>query len=270
MIISELKKDAKIKLTGSYVKALLIYLLYFVIIFLTTFLGIYIKNDLIYSIYQIIVLIFTVPFSFGVVASIMKITRNDDVGVIDFIKIGLKNIKGVWKTVGRTFLKLIIPIILLTASFVFLFALFMQNFVDLSNSTIRTVTISELLTPNFIIAFILVIVATIYAIYKSLSYSLSYYILFDNPELDGKEIVEKSKKLMRNNKLNLVLLTLSFVIWYMVIYLIGTFLSYILGSISVIITAFLSILLVPYVTGATICFYVELLSSSENNNNNNK
>lgn len=265
MIISELKKDAKIKLTGNYGKSLLIYIFYFVIIFLTSFLGIYIKNDLIYSIYQIIVLIFTVPLSFGVVASIMKITRNDDVGIIDFIKIGFKNIKGVWRTVGRTFLKLIIPILFLTASFVFLFSLFIQNFVTLSNTAIRTVTISELLVPNFVISFILVIVAIIYTIYKSLSYSLSYYILFDNPEATGTEVVEKSKSLMKNNKLNLVLLTLSFIIWYMAIYLIGTILSYVLGNISTIITTLLSILLVPYITATTICFYEELLSEDNNN-----
>lgn len=266
MIISELKKDAKIKLTGSYGKSLLIYLFYFVIIFLTSFLGIYIKNDLIYSIYQIIVLIFTVPLSFGVIASIMKITRNDNVCIIDFIKIGFKNIKGVWRTVGRTFLKLIIPILLLVASFIFLFALFIQNFVNISNNNINTITISDISSPNFILAFILVLLAAIYAIYKSLSYSLCYYILFDNPEATGTEVVEKSKSLMKNNKLNLILLTLSFIIWYMAIYIIGTILSYILGSITIIITTLLSILLIPYITATTICFYEELLNSSENNN----
>lgn len=263
MIISELKKDAKIKLTGGYGKSVLIYILYFVFIFLTSLLGLYIKSDLVYSIYQIIVFIFTVPFSFGVVASIMKITRNDDVNSLDFIKIGFKNIKGIWRTVGRTFLKLIIPILLLTASFVFLFSLFIQNFVNLSSSSVHTITISDLSSPSFIIAFAIVIIAIIYAIYKSLSYSLSYYILFDNPEWTGKQVVEKSKYLMKGNKLNLVLLTLSFIIWYMVIYLIGTFLSYIIGSISIIIVTLLSILLVPYITATTICFYEELLSSSE-------
>ena len=56
-------------------------------------------------------------------------------------------------------------------------------------------------------------VALIYMAVKSLYYSLEMYILKDNEELSGKEIVEKSAELMKGNRWNYVWLSLTFIGW---------------------------------------------------------
>lgn len=261
MIIRELKKDAKIKLTGNYIRAVLIYLIYFIITFVISVLGKYLfqSNKSLHSIYELVILIFTVPLSFGITASILKITRNDSVNITDFIKIGIQNIKKVWITYLKTFIKLLLPFILLVASLSFFLYSFMQA-VATHTSPTQMINIVELFqSKNFIISIILVLLTVIYLFYKALPYSLVYYVLYDNAELEVSQILEKSKNLMKKNKLNLITLMLSFILWYIAIYFISYIANIFIGNtISLIITFILSTLLLPYVTASTINFYEEL------------
>lgn len=52
-------------------------------------------------------------------------------------------------------------------------------------------------------------------IIKAFSYSMSYYILADNPELTAREALRKSKEMMVGHKLDLFILMLSFFGWYL-------------------------------------------------------
>lgn len=263
MIISEVKKDAKIKLTGSYTKSIIIYFIYFLILFATSFLGMYIKNKYLNYIYQIVVMIFTIPLSFGIIASFIKISRNEDVSFTDFIKIGFKNMKGVWRTYGRTLLKIIIPMIIFVLALTFLFYSVVKLITITPN--VPEIYLSDLLkNPQTILAFILTILSIILVAYIALPYSLAYYTLYDNPEFTGKEVIEKSKDLMKNNKLNLILLLISFIPWFLLIYLISYIFTLFLGSISVFISTILCILIAPYITTSTVCFYEELLIEKNN------
>ena len=54
-------------------------------------------------------------------------------------------------------------------------------------------------------------------IVKSFAYSMSYYILADNPELTAKEALNKSKEMMNGHKWDLFVLNLSFFWWYLLV-----------------------------------------------------
>jgi len=83
---------------------------------------------------------------------------------------------------------------------------------------------------------------------KSYSYSMTEYVLKDNPELKNNEAIEKSMKMMQGNKLRLFLLHLSFIGWYILSFLtlgIGFF------------------WLIPYVETAQAAFYEDLKAQQE-------
>lgn len=256
MKIGELKKDAKVKLTGNYKKALLFNLIYLVIVYGLAMLGNLMGESILSVIYEAIVLIFTLPLSYGVVASTMKIVRNEDVSATDFLKIGFSNIKSTWRVTGRTIVKMLLPVICLIISYAILFTSLLLVF-EGSKGTEGTIL--------FIVSTILVVASLIWTVIKSFSYSLTFYILYDKQDATGKEITEKSAELMKGNKLTLFLLSLSFIGWYLLIYLAALVSVIILGELAgTVVTAVLTLLLTPYVTAATICFYEELLNKGDN------
>ena len=52
-------------------------------------------------------------------------------------------------------------------------------------------------------------------IIKQYSYSMAFYILADNPELTAREALSKSKEIMNGHKMDLFVLRLSFIGWYL-------------------------------------------------------
>ena len=54
-------------------------------------------------------------------------------------------------------------------------------------------------------------------IIKSYSYSMAFYILADNPELTAREALRKSKEMMNGHKMELFVLQLSFILWYLLV-----------------------------------------------------
>jgi len=50
-------------------------------------------------------------------------------------------------------------------------------------------------------------------IIKSYSYAMSFYILKDNPEMEAKEAITKSREMMKGHKWELFVLQLSFIGW---------------------------------------------------------
>lgn len=254
MVISELKKDAKIKLTSIYFKVILINLVYLIIVGILETLGNMISNKMLLLVYQILMLIIALPFSYGLIASMLKLSRNEDVSITDFITTGLNNMKKVWQIFGRTLLKVILPIILFIITAVISILAFSYSVISSANPAI------------VIISLILFVAATIYYIVKLLSYILTNYILYDNPELSAKEIVEKSERLMNTHKWDYIILCLSFIGWILLIYLCTSllilFVNEILGSIAFFI---FYLALVPYVSFSMINFYEELNSSKKEN-----
>lgn len=58
-------------------------------------------------------------------------------------------------------------------------------------------------------------------IIKAFSYSMSQYILADNPKLTAMEALSESKQIMDGRKLDLFILVLSFVLWYLLCLITG-------------------------------------------------
>lgn len=84
-------------------------------------------------------------------------------------------------------------------------------------------------------------------IIKSYSYSMTYYILKDNPELKNNAAIEKSMQMMDGRKLDLFLLHLSFIGW----------------AILCLLTAGIGfIFLIPYMYTAQAHFYEDLKKES--------
>jgi len=72
--------------------------------------------------------------------------------------------------------------------------------------------VSNLLTMIFIFLWSLLLI--IPGIIKALSYSMTPYIIADNPEIDGMVAIDKSREMMRGNKTRLFFLYFSFIGWF--------------------------------------------------------
>ena len=84
-------------------------------------------------------------------------------------------------------------------------------------------------------------------IVKGYSYSMTYYILCDHPEMSGNEAIAKSRQLMDGHKLDLFVLQLTFIGWM----LLGT------------ITFGIAMLYVgPYMQEAEVIFYKNLVQKA--------
>ncbi|MBP5498796.1 MAG: DUF975 family protein [Muribaculaceae bacterium] len=73
------------------------------------------------------------------------------------------------------------------------------------------IVLTHILMYIFIILWSLLLV--IPGIIKTLSYSMTGYVLRDNPELSGNAAIERSMQLMKGHKLDLFVLYLSFIGW---------------------------------------------------------
>lgn len=100
---------------------------------------------------------------------------------------------------------------------------------------------------NTVFIFLWSLLFVIPGIIMSFAYSMSYYILNDNPQMTANEARLKSIEMMRGNKWRLFCLYLSFIGWFILCAL--TF-------------GILTVWVMPYVQTATAHFYLSLLPES--------
>lgn len=236
MKVSEIRKEARESLKGKWMTAAFITLLFLAISFAVGILqGTVEEENSLHDIIDFAYAIISVPISFGLLISFIKLRKGENVKASDFLKEGFSRLGksyGIW---FHTLIKLLLPIIL-----------FIILFVALVFLTIASV-VEQTLATNLLIVTILLILTTIYMITKSLLYVFAYNISYDNPELSSKKCVLKSAELMKRNRGKYFLLELSFIGW---IILSGFTLG--IGI----------IWLMPYMQIAAICFY-EKLSNPE-------
>lgn len=97
-------------------------------------------------------------------------------------------------------------------------------------------------TSIFILLWMLLLIVP--GIIAAYAYSMSFYILADDPSLDGLEAIRRSKKMMQGHKARLFYLNLRFIGWaFLCILTLGIGLLW----------------LIPYMTTAQACFYNDLL-----------
>lgn len=192
MVASQIRANARESLKGKWGKAALLTLTYAIITFVIEFVCAFIP-----AVGSIIFSIISVPISYGLIVSFMKLKRGEEVGYVDFLSTGFSSFGRVWGVVGNNVLKLILPICL-----VVIFAILMvvgfggsifsvaSYSMGISNSASAMTVAASGLGVLGIVGFIGYIVSIIYVTIKGYLYSLSFYILNDKPEMTGKQIVE--------------------------------------------------------------------------------
>lgn len=268
MKISELKKDARVRLTGAYPKLFGMYLIYAVFSLITVNLISAIDTSLGTIpglLVNLLVVLIEIPLVYGTTVSTLKAIRNDEVGLLTFVKEGFKNFGKVWKTSLRLIVRLLIPIIISIITymlFAFFLVLFLMTNIPEMFAFPEGIDLSTLPTIPFstVIVFGLLFLVTLIVFFIiNLNYAVINLVLADNKELKAVEILDKSKKLMHGYKLKYVLVALSFILYY-----IGILAAFILVSGLNPYTAIFSsyalvALLNPYIIGTQICLYEEML-----------
>lgn len=243
MVSSEIRANARKALTGKWGKAALLTLVYAIIVFVINFVC-----NLIPVVGGIILLVISMPISYGLLVSFMKLKRDEDVNYTDFLNFGFSSFAKVWGVLGNVILKMILPICLIVIFIILLAVSIGGSFA----SAVISGSSSGVAGFGFLgfISIVGYIVSLIYGIVKGYLYSLCYYILNDNPDMTGKEIVETSEKLMRGNRWKFFWLGLTFIGW----------------AILAGLTLGIGMLwLMPYVMVSMICFYENLADKKTEN-----
>lgn len=225
---SNIRKEAREALKGNWGKAVCIVLAYmlisFVIGLIESLVG---EGTVLYYIIDLAYLVISIPLSFGLIISFMKLKRGEEVKAFGFFKDGFSRFGKSWGITFHTFIRLLLPIICIILIAALLLFSIMYGIAN----------------GNYILAIIIVIlyIATlIYAISRSFLYIIAYQIGYDNPELSSKECVKKSETLMKGNRGNYLLLELSFIGWALL-----ASLTFGIGM----------LWLMPYMAIAEVCFY---------------
>lgn len=204
---SEIKKQAKANLQGKWSTAILVSLIFMAISFAISFASNFVPFI------GLALVIVTIPLQYGLIYSFIKIYRNEEYSYGDLFTSSFNNFSKVWKVVGNQLLKLIVPIILLVVS-IFILIGGGVFFAIASNGAADSSNIFTILSIIFlIIGYIGYIASCIYLFVKDLLYVLSFYIMYDNPNMTAKEIVAESEKIMRGQRKKYFSLELSFIGW---------------------------------------------------------
>lgn len=209
--ISEIKKQAKSNLQGKWSTVVVLSLIYIAISYAIT----YASNFIPFI--GIGLLIITIPLQYGLIYSFIKIYRNEKYTYSDLFTSTFNNFTKIWKVIGNQLLKLIVPIILLIVSTCILVGSITFIYIA-SNNTSDSNTIYMTLAGIFlIIGYIGYIASIIYLYVKDLLYVLSYYVMYDNPNLTAKQIVEESERIMKGQRGRYFSLGLSFFGWILLV-----------------------------------------------------
>lgn len=268
---TEIRKEARNHLKNKWGKGVLITFCYFII---EMIISIIVNKTEDISIVNLIIgiaqLLISVPISFGLIISFIKLKRDEDVGAFDFITSGFGSFKKSWAIYLRMVLKMIVPIILVIISIVIITAstfvgskTFAKEAMRADELSIYDYELEDVIAANstyklpnnaskaiiwIYIGAILLLASEIYAIVISLKYVLSYYIAYDEPDLYSKDVVEKSATMMIKNRGKYFVLTLSFIGW----------------SILAVLTMGIGFLwLMPYMMVSQVCFYEALKEKDE-------
>ena len=255
MKISEIKKDARIKLTGNYIKACSSSLLYFIMISLLTFfqakLANHIENSVLLSIVQAIFLLINWILGYGIIANILDLTDGKTTSITDFINSTLKNCAKYTKIGLIILLKILIPLALTLLAAFYWFGTAVAKVHQTS-----FLCFNKDLLPLASCIWIFTILILIYYILKHV---LVAYIYHEHPDMSEKEIVAKSKELMHSKKHLYILLLLSFLHWFLLAALIIMTLNiFIEGKYLTPFIVFFYSVIRPYIIVSKNEFYREL------------
>jgi uncharacterized membrane protein len=254
LTISEIKKSAKVKLTGSYLRCASSTLLYFIITLLLTYLQKIctnaINNSIVITLIEAIFVILKLILSYGLIANIIKLVDIKTNSITDFLNIAIQNTSKYLKTMLIVIFKLLIPLVIFILAGFYLIG----NLIAYQNN-IKYFCFS----PNLVLPIVIFIIACVILLYFFLKYMLVPYIYYKQPELSPSEIVKKSNTIMKNKKLQLFLLLLSFANWFLIVAIILLILNLFIPIeyLTTVVVIFYS-LLKPYIAISKLEFYESL------------
>lgn len=205
MTLTEMRSEARKSLAGKWGKAAILMLVYALITSVISFV-----LGLIPFVGSIIQLVINLPITYGFLVCMIKLKRGEEVSYTEFLNNGFGSFKKVWIVLGNTILKLIVPICLVV---VFTILLYVGGFGAVAGTAANSNGAATGFGALGIIGLIGSIVAYIWVTIKGLLYALSQYILYDNPDMSGKEIVEESERLMKGNRVRYFFLPFTFIGW---------------------------------------------------------
>lgn len=275
MSISELKKEAKIRIKGVYFRLFAMFLTYTIItFFLTTVINGIVEALPIFSlnlILSLLLLLIDVPMGYGVIVMTLKAVRGEDFKLLDFLVAGFKSFGKIWKTSLRLFVRLLFPAILTMVTYVLFFIFvafyFLPILANMPGAEAELVTIASALPSvslsQVIVFGLLFLAASIYFFVKNLLYAPFQFVLKDNEDLTATEVINKSRDLMKGHRCKYFLIGLSFILYFIGIIFLFMFTAVVNPLFSITVTFIATALLTPYITSTQICFYEEL--KEENN-----
>jgi len=207
MVAADFRAKARANLTGKWGKAALLMLVYIILIAIVSFV-----LNLIPVVGSLAYAVISVPLSFGLVVTYMKLKRGEDVTYTEFFNNGFNAFGRVWGVVLWTFVKLLAPtIIMIIAMIIMAFGGTMLGVGSLADS--GSASASVLGGIIFVLGLVGTIGSSIWLTVKSYLYKLTMYLLNDNPTMSSKEVVEESARLMQGNRWRLFCLEFSFIGW---------------------------------------------------------
>jgi len=165
MTISEIKKSAKTKLIGSYIKTASASLLYFIILLVLTYLlslcSSALNNNILETFIDAIFAIISSILGYGLIANIINLTNSETNAITDFINLAIKNTTKYIKTLLYLLLKILAPIMFFILSGFYLIGTRAANI-----NQVNFLYFSKNLLPLAVIIFILSFIVLIYFILK--------------------------------------------------------------------------------------------------------
>ena len=154
MTISEIKKSAKAKLIGTYIKCSMATLLYFIVVMILTyiqrFLVSIIPNTIVNTLVEAIFAILSLLLGYGILVNIIELTDVKTNSITDFINTTLKNTTKYIKTLLTAIMKMIVPLIIFILSGFYLLGTIVAYI-----NKIKFLCFSQTLLPLAIIIFVL-------------------------------------------------------------------------------------------------------------------
>lgn len=143
-----------------------------------------------------IFMLFSIPLIYGFAHSMFQLNDDLPFACWDFLKYGFVHFTKIWSIALHIASKLILPI-----SFILVSLLLSAYGIAKGYGLLR------------LSSFIFYVANIVYLLIKQLSYQLAIFISFDNPDMTGKEVVQKSEELMKGNVKSLLCFDLSFASW---------------------------------------------------------
>lgn len=136
---SEARKEARESLTGKWKTAILISLIYTLIV-----LAINVLSAVTLGIFSIVLFVITPPLSYGLAHSYYHLKNGDNVGVADFLNVGLKNFGYSWKLTWNIIKKCWVYILIIVIAVVVIIGISVAIFAGATTSILSTTSQSYL------------------------------------------------------------------------------------------------------------------------------